>query len=182
MHYRFESNTPNIDPEAFIAKSADIIGRVEVLAGASVWFNAVLRGDNDLIRIGHNSNVQDGSVIHTDPGFQVIVEDNVTVGHRVVLHGCHIGANTLVGINSVILNGARVGPWCLIGANSMVTSRKVIPERSLVVGSPGKVIRELTDDECTLIEESSKSYVEKCRRYSQSLAAGIRQPIDTTRL
>lgn len=165
MIYDFESRRPSIAPDTFIADSADIIGRVEIMAGASIWFNAVLRGDNDLIRIGANSNIQDGSVIHTDPGLRVIVEDNVTVGHRVVLHGCHVGANCLVGINSVILDGARIGPWCLVGANTMITSGKEIPERSLVLGSPGKVVRELTDEECERLAASARTYREKVDRY-----------------
>jgi carbonic anhydrase/acetyltransferase-like protein (isoleucine patch superfamily) len=169
MHYRFETLEPVIDDTAFVAQSADIIGHVEILAEASIWFNAVLRGDNDLIRIGRGSNIQDGSVIHTDPGIEVIVEENVTIGHRVVLHGCRIGANTLVGINSVVLNHASIGQWCLIGANSMITSGKIIPDRSLVLGSPGKVVRELNDGECALIEASARSYREKVARYRASL-------------
>ena len=169
MRYQFEDHRPIISASAFVADSADIIGQVEVDDGASIWFGSVLRGDNDLIRIGRNSNIQDGSVIHTDPGIQVIIEDHVTVGHRVVLHGCQIGHHTLVGINTVILNEAKIGPWCLIGANSMITTGKVVPERSLVLGSPGKVIRTLTDDECALLEESAASYTHKAKRFQASL-------------
>ncbi len=171
MLYHYESHEPVIDPETFVADSADVIGQVEVLAGASIWFNAVLRGDNDLIQIGRDSNVQDGSVIHTDPGLRVILEENVTVGHRVVLHGCRVGAYSLVGMGSVVLNGADIGPWCLVGAGTMITSDKVIPERSLVLGSPGKVVRELSDDECETLAESARIYREKVDRYLASLRA-----------
>ncbi len=171
MLYEFETRRPSIHRDTFIAESADIIGRVEIMAGASIWFNAVLRGDNDLIRVGVNSNIQDGSVIHTDPGLRVIVEDNVTVGHRVVLHGCHVGAHCLVGINSVVLDGAEIGPWCLVGANTVITSGKKIPERSLVLGSPGKVVRELTDEECERLASSARIYREKVDRYLASARA-----------
>ena len=171
MLYRFQDWTPKVDPSAFIADEATLIGNVEVEAGASVWFGSVLRGDNDLIRVGANSNIQDGTVIHTDAGLEVIVEESVTVGHRVVLHGCKIGAHSLVGINSVILNGATIGPWCLIGANSMVTSNKSIPERSLVMGSPAKVIRELTDEECENLKYSAEIYCEKVSLYKTQFSA-----------
>lgn len=177
MNYRFESRRPVIDADTFIADSADIVGQVEILSGASIWFNAVLRGDNDLIRIGRGSNIQDGSVIHTDPGLEVIIEDNVTVGHRVVLHGCRVGANSLIGINSVVLNEASIGNWCLVGANTMITGGKIIPDRSLVLGSPGKVVRELNRQECELIEASARSYQDKVSRYRAHLEpiAAIRE-------
>lgn len=169
MNYRFESRQPVIDADAFIADSADIIGHVEIHSGASIWFNTVLRGDNDLIRIGRGSNIQDGSVVHTDPGIEVIIEENVTVGHRVVLHGCRVGANSLIGINSVVLNEASIGKWCLIGANTMITGGRIIPDRSLVLGSPGKVVRELNQHECELIEASARSYQDKISRYRTHL-------------
>ncbi len=170
MRYRLDSAAPKVHPGAFVADSADLIGDVEIRSGASIWFNSVLRGDNDRIIIGENSNIQDGSVIHTDPGIQVVVEDNVTVGHRVVLHGCRVGAYSLVGINSVILNEASIGPWCLIGANTMITGGKSIPERSLVLGSPGKVVRELTDEECRRLVDAAKSYRDKASHYLEALA------------
>ncbi|KAA3624598.1 MAG: gamma carbonic anhydrase family protein [Proteobacteria bacterium] len=169
MRYRYEDDTPEIADDAFIADSADLVGRVRVDADASIWFNTVLRGDNDLIHIGRGSNIQDGCVVHTDPGIRVIVEENVTVGHRVVLHGCRVGPDSLVGINSVILNGASIGRWCLVGANTLITSGKTIPDRSLVLGSPGKVIREVTDEECDLIRQSARSYREKTLRYRDRL-------------
>lgn len=171
MIHPFESHCPSVHEDAFVADSADLVGQVEVLAGASVWFQAVLRGDNDLIRVGENSNVQDGSVIHTDAGLAVIIEDHVTVGHKVMLHGCHVGAHSLVGINSVVLNEARIGRWCLIGANTMVTSGKVIPDRSLVLGSPGKVVREITDEECQMLSRGAQEYRNKVDRYRASLRA-----------
>ncbi len=170
MIYTLGENRPRISPDAFVADTATLIGRVEVLAGASIWFGSVLRGDNDLIRIGEHSNVQDGSVIHTDPGIEVIIEDHVTVGHRAVLHGCHIGACSLVGINSVLLNHVRVGSCCLIGANSMITSGKVIPDRSLVLGSPAKIIRKLDDEECRSLEHAAELYSEKVGRYRKYLS------------
>lgn len=169
MLYTLDTHRPVIDENSFIADSADIIGQVEILSGASIWFNTVLRGDNDLIRIGRNSNIQDGSVVHTDPGLEVLVDDNVTVGHRVVLHGCHINSNCLIGINSVILDGAQIGSWCLIGANSMITSNKIIPAYSLVLGSPGKVVRELNETECKRIELAADGYRMKINRYRSSL-------------
>ncbi|GJL80662.1 MAG: gamma carbonic anhydrase family protein [marine bacterium B5-7] len=173
MIYRFENHTPKINPDAFVADSADIIGQVEILAGASIWFNCVLRGDNDLIHIGRNSNIQDGSVIHTDKGSEVRIAEHVTAGHRVVLHGCQVASHCLIGINSVLLNDVEVESWCLIGANALVTGGQRIPERSLVLGSPAKVVRTLTDAECRLIEESSQSYANKSVRFPSDLEAII---------
>ena len=170
MIYRLGEYAPNIHPDSFIAASADVIGRVEIGAAASIWFNCVLRGDNDVIRIGAAANVQDGSVIHVDPGFDVEVGDHATIGHRVTLHGCRVGSHTLVGINSVVLNGADIGPWCVVGANTMVTSGKRIPERSLVIGSPGKVVRTLTDEECQSLVDAARSYTDKVTRYRESLS------------
>lgn len=169
MIYSLNNRTPTIHPDTFVADSADIIGNVDIHSGASIWFTSVLRGDNDLIEVGQNSNIQDGSVIHVDPGHPVRVADHVTVGHRVTLHGCHIGSFSLVGINSVVLNDAEVGKYCLIGANSMITGGKVIPDRSLVMGSPAKVIRELTDEECQSLESAAAIYCKKVALYLESL-------------
>lgn len=153
----------------FIADNATVIGSVVLENNASVWFNAVIRGDNDVITVGENSNVQDGSVLHTDEGVQLTIGKNVTVGHKVMLHGCDIGENSLVGINSVILNGAKIGKNCLIGANTLIPEGKEIPDGSLVVGSPGKVVRELTEEQIQGLEYSALHYVENFKRYKKQL-------------
>ena len=155
----------------FIADSASVIGSVVMHQNASIWFGAVLRGDNDVITIGENSNVQDLSVLHVDPGFPVTIGKNVTVGHKVMLHGCEIGDGTLVGINSVILNGAKIGKNCLIGANSLISENKVIPDGSMVLGSPGKVVRQLSEDQMKGLEMSALHYVENFKRYKRDLVA-----------
>lgn len=160
---------PAIDPDAWVAESAVLIGRVELAAGSSVWFNATLRADNDRIRIGARSNVQDGSVIHTDEGVPAIIGEGVTVGHQVMLHGCTIGDGSLIGIQAVILNGAKIGRDCLIGAGSLITEGKEIPDRSMVMGSPGKVVRTLTDQEVERIRRGNQHYVEESRRYRHAL-------------
>lgn len=165
MRYALQGVAPRIHEDAFVADEATLIGDAVVMAGASVWFGAVLRADNDAIRVGPGSNVQDGVVIHTDPGYPVEIGESVTVGHRAVLHGCAIGDYSLVGINSVVLNGARVGRYCLIGAHAMVTENKEIPDRSLVIGSPGRVARELSDEECRTLEEAARVYRRKIPRY-----------------
>ena len=155
----------------FIADSASVIGSVVMHQNASIWFGAVLRGDDDVITIGENSNVQDLSVLHVDPGFPLTIGKNVTVGHKVMLHGCEIGDNSLVGINSVILNGAKIGKNCLIGANSLISENKVIPDGSLVMGSPGKVVKQLTEDQMKGLEMSALHYVENFKRYKRDLVA-----------
>ncbi|MEN9774128.1 MAG: hypothetical protein RL322_1198, partial [Pseudomonadota bacterium] len=158
--YRLGDLIPEIDPEAWVADSAELIGRVELAAGTSVWFNATIRADNDRVRVGARSNVQDGTVIHTDDGIPVIIGEGVTVGHQVMLHGCTIGDGSLIGIQSVVLNGARIGRECLIGAGALITEGKDIPDRSLVMGSPGKVVRLLTDEEVERIRRGNAHYVE----------------------
>lgn len=154
----------------FVADNATVIGSVVIENDASIWFNVVIRGDNDVITIGENSNVQDGSVLHTDDGYPLNIGKNVTVGHKVMLHGCEIGDNSLIGINAVILNGAKIGKNCLIGANSLIPEGKVIPDGSLVMGSPGKVVRELGQDQIQMLEMSALHYVENARRYRRDLA------------
>ncbi len=173
--YSLADKQPIIGQNAWIAPNATVIGDVHLADHASVWWNAVLRGDNDPIRIGENSNIQDGSVLHTDEGVPLTVGANVTVGHLVMLHGCTIGAGALIGIQSVILNGAVIGEHCLIGANSLIPEGQVIPPRSLVVGSPGKVVRELTDAEVARLLHSALHYVANVRRYRKTLAA-IQRP------
>jgi len=172
MIYTLENRAPRfLGPDYFIADSATVIGSVTLHPNASVWFNCVLRGDTDELIIGENTNIQDGSVLHTDPGIKLRIGRDVTVGHMVMLHGCEVGDNSLIGIKSVILNGARIGNNCLIGANTLITEGKQIPDGSLVMGSPGKVVRPVTPQEIQMIAHSSAHYVENARRYRQHLRA-----------
>jgi carbonic anhydrase/acetyltransferase-like protein (isoleucine patch superfamily) len=159
------------DGEYWIAPSASVIGRVILKKNASVWFGATLRGDNDPIVIGENSNVQDGSVLHTDTGSPLTIGANVTVGHMVMLHGCTIGDNSLVGIGSIILNGAKIGRNCLIGANCLITEGKEIPDNSLVMGAPGKVIREISQEQGQMLAGGALHYVQNWKRYKAGMRA-----------
>ena len=152
-----------------MAPNATLVGKVKLEAGASVWFNAVLRGDNELIHIGENSNVQDGTVMHTDMGFPLTLGKGVTIGHNVMLHGCSVGDYSLIGINAVVLNGAKIGKNCIIGANALIPEGKVIPDGCLVMGSPGKVVRELTDAQKKMLEASAAHYVHNAKRYARDL-------------
>ena len=169
MKYRLGIARVEAHPESWVAPSADLIGKVRLEAGASVWFGAVLRGDNELIHIGENSNVQDGSVMHTDMGFPLTLGKGVTVGHNVMMHGCSVDDYSLIGINSVILNGAKIGKYCIIGANSLIPEGKVIPDGSLVMGSPGKVVRELSEQQKKMLEASAAHYVHNAQRYAREL-------------
>jgi len=169
MIYRLGDRRVQCRGDYFIADSAQVIGSVLLENNASVWFNVVIRGDNELITIGENSNVQDGSVLHTDPGIKLVIGPNVTIGHKVMLHGCTIGENTLIGINAVILNRARIGKNCIIGANALITEGKEIPDGSMVMGSPGKVVRPLTPPEIQMNGLSARHYVENMRRYRKEL-------------
>jgi carbonic anhydrase/acetyltransferase-like protein (isoleucine patch superfamily) len=173
--YSLSDRQPVIGTNAWVAPNATIIGDVCLAENASIWWNAVLRGDNDPIRIGENSNIQDGSVLHTDEGVPLAVGANVTVGHLVMLHGCTIGEGSLIGIKSAVLNGAVIGANCLIGANSLIPEGKVIPPRSLVMGSPGRVVRELTDEEVAQLLYSAQHYVANARRYRETLTGIIDQ-------
>lgn len=170
MIYKLEEREVDIQGEDyFIAPNATVIGSVVVQNNASIWFNAVVRGDNDIITLGENSNVQDSSVLHTDAGYRLSIGRDVTVGHLVMLHGCTIGDNSLIGIKSVVLNGAVIGKNCLIGANTLITEDKIIPDGSLVLGAPGRVIRQLDDDEIAGIRHSAEHYVTNFKRYQRSL-------------
>ncbi len=156
--------------EAFwIAPTAVVIGNVTLQRNASIWWNAVLRGDNEPIVIGENSNVQDGCVLHTDPGYPLAIGRDVTIGHLVMLHGCTIGDGSLVGIGSVILNGARIGRNCLIGANTLISEGKDIPDGSMVLGSPGRIVRQLTDEQQAQLKRGASHYVENWQRYRRDL-------------
>ena len=163
------SPTLPAEDEYWIAPNATVLGNVILKQNASVWFGAVLRGDNDPITIGENSNVQDASVLHTDAGSPLTVGSDVTIGHMVMLHGCTIGDNSLIGIGSIVLNGARIGKNCLIGANTLITEGKEIPDNSMVMGSPGKVVRTLEEAAVTMIRLSAAHYVENWKRYAREL-------------
>ena len=156
--------------EYWIAPSAVVVGDVTLKSGASIWFGAVVRGDNDPIVIGANTNIQDGSVLHSDPGEPLIIGDNVTVGHLAMLHSCEIGDGTLIGIGAVVLSRARVGKHCLIGANALITEGKVIPDGSLVMGQPGKVVKTLDAGQIAALEGSAEHYVQNWKRYAAGLA------------
>jgi carbonic anhydrase/acetyltransferase-like protein (isoleucine patch superfamily) len=169
--YRLGDKAPALGRGTWIAANATIIGDVRLGNNASVWWGAVLRGDNDPITIGANSNIQDGSVLHTDAGVPLTIGADVTVGHLVMLHGCTIGDGSLIGIKSVVLNRAVIGKNCLIGANSLIPEGKVIPDRSLVIGSPGKVVRQLSDEEVARLDASAAHYVDNARRYRTQLTA-----------
>lgn len=151
----------------FVADNATLIGSVRLRDQSSVWFNCVLRGDNDWLDVGRRSNIQDGCVLHTDPGIGLIVGDGVTVGHKVMLHGCKIGDNSLIGIGSTLLNGAKIGRNCIVGAHALVTENKEFPDGSLILGSPARVARELSEEEIAKIGSSADIYVENARRFLQ---------------
>ncbi|KJH83594.1 gamma carbonic anhydrase family protein [Pseudomonas sp. KSR10] len=170
MKYRLGDSRVEADPQSWVAPNATLVGKIRLDAGASVWFGAVLRGDNELIHLGENSNVQDGSVMHTDMGYPLTLGTGVTVGHNAMLHGCTVGDYSLVGINAVILNGAKIGKYCIIGANTLIAEGKEIPDGSLVVGSPGKVVRELTEQQKKMLEASAAHYVHNAQRYARDLA------------
>ena len=160
---------PQIDKGSWVAQNATLIGKVIIKKDANIWFNVVLRGDIEPIIIGERSNVQDGSVFHTDPGCPLIVGKNVTIGHMAMLHGCTIDDETLIGIGSTILNKTKIGKNCIIGANTLITENKVIPDRSLVLGSPGKVIRKVTDKEIEEIKVNAEHYVDNYKRFKQQV-------------
>ena len=166
MIYSLEDRVPVLEGNGqFIADNATIVGSVRLKADASIWFGCVLRGDNDWIVVGANSNVQDSSVLHTDPGIPLDIGDFVTVGHKVMLHGCTIGDHSLIGIGSIILNHAKIGSNSIVGANSLVTEGKEFPDGVLIIGSPAKVVRKLSDDEIQYNTWSAKHYVENGHRF-----------------
>ena len=169
--YSLDGHQPELpeDGDYWIAPSADVIGKVKLESGASVWFGAVLRGDNELITIGEGSNVQDCSILHTDPGFPLTTGKNVTIGHRAMLHGCTIGDNALIGMGATVLNGAVIGPNAVIGAGALVAEGKEIPANALVMGIPGKVVRTLTDEQAEQMAYAGPHYVENQRRYRKGM-------------
>ena len=169
--YRLGEHTPQIDPQSWVAPNATLIGQVVLARNASVWWQCTLRGDTDRLIVGENSNIQDGSVLHTDPGLQLVVGANVTVGHKVTLHGCTIGDGSLIGMGAILLNRSVIGKNSLVGANTLIPEGKVFPERVLIVGSPGKVVRELSDDEVARLPGSAERYVQNWQRYQRELVA-----------
>ena len=172
MMYKFQGYAPTTTEQpwtGWIAESATVIGRVELGRQVSIWFGAVIRGDNSQIHIGDFSNVQDNAVLHTDAGIELKIGNYVTIGHKAMLHGCTIGDNSLIGINAVILNHAVIGKNCIIGANALIPEGKVIPDGSLVMGSPGKVVRELTEPQKKMLEASAVHYVHNAQRYAREL-------------
>ena len=164
-----EGNVETPGENYWVAPSATLIGKVILKKDSSVWFNTVLRGDNEPIEVGEGSNVQDGCVLHTDPGFPIRLERNVTVGHMVMLHGCTVGAGSLLGIGSIILNGAKIGPDCLIGAGTLIPEGKEIPKNSVVMGTPGKVIRQVGERERNILESACQHYITRYKRYRDEM-------------
>ena len=167
--YQLDDFIPDVADTAFVADSAEVIGRVTLGEDVSIWFNAVLRGDSDTLTVGAGSNIQDGSVLHADTGFPLVIGQNVTVGHQVMLHGCTVGDESLIGIGAVVLNGARIGRNCVVGAGALVTEGKEFPDGSLIVGAPAKVVRELTEAQVAGLKASAAHYVNNGRRYRAGL-------------
>ncbi len=175
--YRLADKTPQIAAGVWIAPNATVIGDVRLAENVSIWWNCVLRGDNDPITVGENSNIQDGSILHTDEGIPLTIGRNVTVGHKVMLHGCTIGDGSLIGMGAIILNGAVIGRNCLIGAGTLIPEGKVIPDDSLVVGSPGRVVQPLSEKHRARIAAAAEHYVETARLYQAQL---VRLDTDST--
>jgi carbonic anhydrase/acetyltransferase-like protein (isoleucine patch superfamily) len=167
--YQLGDLSPDIAASAWVADSARVIGNVSLGDDASVWFGVVIRGDTERIAIGRGSNIQDNSVVHADAGFPVSVGENVTVGHQAMLHGCTIGDHSLIGIQAVVLNGAKIGSHCLVGAGALVTEGQSFPDGSLILGTPARVVRQLSPEQRQGLEKSAAHYVENARRYKAGL-------------
>jgi len=167
--YCLDGVTPQIADDCWVAPDAVLIGKVRLLKGASIWFGAVLRGDRDWITIGPNSNVQDHSIIHADPGEPVTIGRGVTIGHRVIVHSAEVGDHSLVGMGAVLLNRARIGSHCLVGAGALVTEGKTFEDGKMILGAPARVLRDLTPEQVQGIEQSAASYVANARRYADGL-------------
>ena len=167
--YELDGLAPQLGNGAWVADSAQVIGNVRLEEGASVWFGAILRGDNEVLTVGKGSNVQDGSVLHADPGFPLTLGENVTVGHQVMLHGCTVGDGTLIGIQAVVLNGAKIGRNCIVGAGALVTEGKEFPDGSMILGAPAKVVRELNAEQQATGTRAARHYVENATRYAKGL-------------
>ena len=169
MIYALDGQRPQIDPDSWIAPDANLIGRVEIRAGGSVWFGATLRGDNEAIILGEGSNIQENCVLHTDMGYPLEIGANCTIGHKAMLHGCIIGEQTLIGMGATVLNGARIGRNCLIGAGALIPEGREIPDGSLVMGMPGKVVRQLDDAAIAKLRASAEHYQTRMRRFREGL-------------
>jgi carbonic anhydrase/acetyltransferase-like protein (isoleucine patch superfamily) len=167
--YRIGDDAPRLAADAWVAESATVVGRVDLAAGASVWYGAVLRGDNEWITIGERTNIQDGSVLHTDMGSPLTLGADVTVGHQAMLHGCTVGDNSLIGIQAVVMNGAKIGRNCIVGAGALVTEGKEFPDNSLIVGSPAKAIRTLTDEQVAGLRMNAAHYVVNAARHRDTV-------------
>lgn len=167
--YQLGEHAPEIDASSYVADSANLIGKVTVEAKASIWDGVTIRGDNERITVGENSNVQEGTVMHTDMGYPLTLGKNVTVGHQAMLHGCTVGDGSLIGIQAVILNGARIGKGCLVGAGALVTEGKEFPDHSLILGTPAKVVRTLTEEDLLRLQGNAASYVERGQRFKAEL-------------
>jgi carbonic anhydrase/acetyltransferase-like protein (isoleucine patch superfamily) len=167
--YELDGVCPRIAANAWVAGSAEVMGNVELADDASVWFGVVIRGDTEVIRIGRGSNVQDGSVLHADIGKPLTIGDNVTVGHKVMLHGCTIGDGSLIGIGAVVLNGAKIGKGSIVGAGALVTEGKEFPDGSMIIGSPAKAVRELTESQQQGLKLSAEHYIENANRFRNGL-------------
>ena len=159
--YKLGESAPTIHESVFVADNATIVGNVTLAADASIWFGATLRGDNEPITVGERSNVQEGAVLHTDPGYPLTVEANVSIGHQAMLHGCTVKEGSLIGIQAVVLNGAVIGRNCLVGAGAVVTEGKVFPDNSLILGAPAKVVRELTEADIAGLKRNAQVYAER---------------------
>ena len=167
--YELDGVAPEVDPSAWIADSAQVMGRVSLAEDVSVWFGTVIRGDTESISIGRGSNIQDGTVMHADIGMPIVLGEHVTVGHKVMLHGCTIGDETLIGIGAVVLNGAKIGRNCLVGAGALVTEGKEFPDGSMILGSPAKAVRTLTPEQMQGLRLSARHYVQNARRFQTGL-------------
>jgi len=167
--FELDGIVPRISDSAWVADSAQVIARVELADDANVWFGVVIRGDTEAIRVGRRTNIQDMSVLHADPGFPLTLGDDVTVGHKVMLHGCTVGDGSLIGIGAVVLNGAKIGKGCLVGAGSLVTEGKEFPPGSLIMGSPAKVVRQLTSEQLEGLRLTAAHYVSNARRFRTGL-------------
>lgn len=167
--YRYGERVPTVHESVFVAPNASVIGSVVLSENVSVWFGATIRGDNDVISLGKNSNVQEGAVLHTDPGLKLTIGENVTIGHQAMLHGCTIGDGSLIGIQAVVLNGAVIGKGCLVGAGAVITEKKVFPDRSLILGAPARVARQLTDEDVEKLMKSAQGYAERRAHFLANL-------------
>ncbi len=167
--YQLGDDAPSIPESAYVASGATVIGKVTLGERASVWPGAVLRGDNEPIRIGDDTNIQEGAVLHTDPGFPLTIGDNVSIGHQAMLHGCTVGDGALIGIQAVVLNNAVIGKDCLVGAGAVVTEGKAFADRSLIVGAPARVLRELTDENVAMMRANAEDYAKRQQLYKVKL-------------